>query len=51
MTLAYEERYSIEEYEQWEGDWELIYGDAYGMAPSPGFEHQSISGKIFRQIL
>jgi Uma2 family endonuclease len=27
----------------WEGDWELIDGTAYAMAPSPGFEHQSIA--------
>ena len=50
MSLAYEEKYTIYDYEQWDGDWELIYGDAYAMAPSPSFEHQSVSGSIFRQL-
>ena len=49
-ALAYEERYSVDDYELWEGDWELIYGDAYAKAPSPSFEHQSISMKISRQL-
>lgn len=48
--LAYEEKYSVHDYELWEGDWELIYGNAYAMAPSPSFEHQSISGKIHREL-
>jgi len=51
MAFAYyKEKYTVDDYKQWDGDWELIYGDAYGMAPSPSFEHQSISGKIHRQL-
>lgn len=32
-SLAYMEKYSVEDYQQWEGNWELIYGDAYAMTP------------------
>jgi Uma2 family endonuclease len=35
--------YTYKNYIQWEGDWELIDGTAYAMAPSPGFDHQSIA--------
>ena len=48
--LAYSEKYTREDHRQWEGDWELIRGDAYAMAPSPAFIHQYLSGKIFRQL-
>ena len=44
----YIEHYTADDYRQWEGDWELIYGQAYAMAPSPVFDHQYITGKIFR---
>jgi Uma2 family endonuclease len=50
MNVAYEEKYTVEDYERWEGDWELIYGDAYAMSPSPTYSHQRVSGKIFRQL-
>ncbi len=49
-NFAYVEKYTVRDYEQWEGDWELIYGDAYAMSPSPTLAHQSVSGKIFRQF-
>lgn len=49
-VLAYEERYSIDDYSRWEGDWELIYGSAYAMAPSPMVTHQSVNGKIYRVL-
>ena len=49
-TLAYEEKYTVRDYQKWEGDWELIYGDAYAMAPSPMYSHQFISLKIVRQL-
>jgi Uma2 family endonuclease len=47
-NIAYEEYYTVDDYNQWEGDWELIYGMPYAMAPSPMFDHQYLSGKIFR---
>ncbi len=49
-NLAYSEKYTVDDYNIWEGDWELIYGDAYAMAPSPMYDHQFISGKIYRQL-
>ena len=35
--------YRYDDYVQWEGDWELIEGVAYAMAPSPILTHQTIS--------
>ena len=49
-TLAYDEKYTIVDYHLWEGDWELIYGDAYAMAPSPLYSHQFVNLKIARQL-
>ncbi len=41
-------QYTYEDYKNWEGDWELIYGQAYAMSPAPMIKHQSISSKIAR---
>jgi len=49
-ALAYEERYSVGDWEQWQGDWELIDGFPYAMSPSPMFTHQVCSGNIFFHI-
>jgi Uma2 family endonuclease len=38
--------YTYDDYEIWEGKWELIDGIPYSMAPSPMFEHQNISANI-----
>jgi len=38
--------YTYEDYKLWEGDWELIYGVPYAMAPAPMIKHQAISSKI-----
>jgi len=38
--------YTYEDYERWEGRWELLYGVAYSMSPSPIREHQDISTNI-----
>ncbi len=32
--------YSYKDYQQWQGDWELIRGYAYAMSPSPFTKHQ-----------
>ncbi len=40
------EYYSYEDYLQWEGEWELIDGIAYAMAPAPMFHHQLIAYEI-----
>jgi Uma2 family endonuclease len=50
MALAYEEYYTIKDYERWEGDWELIYGQPYAMAPFALPRHQLVSSKIVTQL-
>lgn len=50
MSLAFSEKYTVNDYQHWQGDWELIAGTAYAMSPSPAYEHQYINGKIFRQL-
>ena len=44
------EAYTLQDYLQWEGDWELIRGQPVAMVPSPSFEHQQVSAAIFRQL-
>jgi Uma2 family endonuclease len=44
------ERYTLDDYRRWEGDWELIQGFPLAMPPSPGLEHQRVSAAIFRQL-
>ncbi|SMC08793.1 Uma2 family endonuclease [Nitratiruptor tergarcus] len=44
------EHYTYEDYKLWEGDWELIDGVAYTMAPSPVKRHQSLTVKISTQL-
>ena len=49
---AEKEFYTLADYLQWEeeeGRYELIDGDAYLMAP-PTTQHQKVSGEIFRQL-
>ena len=36
------EYYTYDDYIHWEGDWELIDGIAYAMAPSPLKSHQNL---------
>ena len=40
--------YTYEDYKNWEGKWELIYGVPYAMSPAPTIKHQAISNKIAR---
>ncbi len=43
--------YNYDDYVQWEGRWELIYGVAHAKSPSPpGITHQSISQHIASQL-
>lgn len=44
------EHYTVDDYRQWEGDWELIQGIALAMAPSPTIQHQRLSGRIYSQF-
>jgi len=52
MSLAekYPPYYTYEDYKQWEGDWELIDGVPYAMAPSPFKKDQLAAVKIVNQI-
>src|SRR5438309_6706415 len=38
--------YCYDDYKIWEGDWELIRGIPYALAPSPGWQHQHF-GAVF----
>lgn len=49
-ALAYSEKYTVTDYERWEGDWELVNGTPYAMAPSPMVTHQSVVTKIARHL-
>jgi Uma2 family endonuclease len=42
--------YTWDDYQNWDGDWELIDGIAYAMSPAPSILHQSISQKIATQF-
>ena len=42
--------YTYDNYVQWEGRWELIYGVPHAMSPSPSITHQSISQHIASQL-
>jgi len=42
--------YTYDDYKKWEGNWELIYGVPYAMAPAPMIKHQAISNKIAWQL-
>ena len=50
LARKYEDYYTIEDYKYWDGDWELIYGFPYAMAPSPMVTHQKINGRIFVEL-
>ncbi|MBK1721618.1 Uma2 family endonuclease [Thiocystis violacea] len=43
--------YSEEDYRQWSGDWELIHGIPYAMAPAPVKLHQKLTLAIGKQLL
>jgi Uma2 family endonuclease len=41
-------QYTYQDYERWEGDWELIFGIPYAMSPSPKRVHQSAGRRFIR---
>lgn len=41
-------RYTIREWEQWEGQWELIDGFAWAMSPAPNSRHQELNFELLR---
>ena len=46
MQTAMDIFYTISDWEQWEGDWELIGGRPYAMSPSPTTMHQYLATQI-----
>lgn len=42
--------YTYDDYVQWEGKWEIIYGIPWAKAPAPGVKHQKICGEIYGQL-
>ena len=42
--------YTYDDFVQWEGRWELIYGIPYAMAPAPTQYHQSLNTKIVTEL-
>ena len=44
------EYYTYNDYVNWEGDWELIDGIVYAMAPSPMITHQALATQISIEI-
>ena len=51
MSLAYFPIYTYEDYKKWDGDWELIDGYPYAMAPAPVRKHQYIASLINHQLM
>ncbi len=43
--------YTIDDYQHWEGDWQLIEGIAVSMSPSPFGKHQRIVMKLVFQFI
>ena len=50
MALAYQDYYTTEDYQLWVGDWELIAGMPYAMAPSPTVTHQTVGFNVAAKI-
>lgn len=43
-------RYTLDDYRQWEGNWELIDGIAIAMTPSPFGPHERVVSRLSRMI-
>ncbi len=43
--------YTVDDWQTWEGRWELINGVAYDMTPAPSPEHQRIRFQLQREFL
>ncbi len=46
----YTPHYSVADYQQWEGDWELWNGVAVAMTPSPFGRHQWVAGQWIAKL-
>ncbi len=42
--------YTVADYEQWEGNWELWDGHAIAMSPAPNVQHQRVARNLFLAI-
>lgn len=49
-TPKYMPHYTVEDYLQWDGDWELIDGVAIAMTPSPFGPHERIVSRLARLL-
>lgn len=47
---TYAGHYTLNEWEKWNDQWELIDGVPYCMSPAPTVKHQSINSKIITQL-
>jgi len=50
MMCAVVEYYTYDDYAQWDGEWELLYGVPMAMSPAPTRKHQSIASKIISYL-
>lgn len=46
----YEPRYTVADYQQWRGDWELLRGYPVAMTPSPFGAHQSVAARLIIEL-
>jgi Uma2 family endonuclease len=42
--------YTVDDWKEWEGEWELIDGIPHAMAPMPTVRHQVVSGNAYRHF-
>ncbi len=47
----YRPQYTVDDYMQWEGDWELWFGHPVSMSPSPLGRHQAIMAKLAHWLM
>jgi len=50
LPLRYVPHYTIDDYQLWEGDWELWSGTAVAMSPSPKKVHQRLSKRLVTML-
>ncbi len=46
----FQPNYTVDDYRQWQGDWELWQGIPVSMVPSPFGRHSSVTGKIVTSL-
>jgi len=50
LPLLKQPEYTLADWEQWDGRWELIDGVAYDMTPAPNLSHQEISTELTARL-